>query len=56
MRGSIFALAIDPLIRRILAVSVLHSIRITAFADDIAIVLANLFVQSPFIIQIFALW
>ncbi len=33
MSGSIFALAIDPLIRKILAASVLHSIRVTAFAS-----------------------
>jgi hypothetical protein len=56
LSGSIFALAIDPLIRRILAASVLHSIRITAFADDIAIVVANLFIQLPGIMVIFALW
>jgi hypothetical protein len=56
MSGSIFALAIDPLIRRILAMSVLHSIRITAFADDIAIVIANVFLQLPGIIRVFVLW
>ncbi len=56
MSGSIFALAIDPLIRRILAVSVLHSIRITAFADDIAIVIANVFLQLPGIIRLFIFW
>jgi hypothetical protein len=56
LSGSIFALAIDPLIRRILAASVLNSIRITAFADDIAIVVANIFLQLPDIMAIFALW
>jgi hypothetical protein len=56
LSGSIFALAIDPLIRRILAASVLHTIRVTAFADDIAIVVANLFLQLPGIMSIFVLW
>ncbi len=56
MSGSIFALAIDPLIRKILAASVLHSIRITAFADDIAIAVANLFLQLPGIMVIFSQW
>ncbi len=45
-----------PLIRRTLAASVLHSIRITAFADDIAIAVANLFLQLPGIMVIFSQW
>lgn len=56
LSGSIFALAIDPLIRKILAASVLHPIRITAFADDIAIVVGNLFLQLPDIMTIFVSW
>jgi exonuclease III len=56
LSGSIFALAIDPLIRKILAASVLHPIRVTAFADDIAIVIGNLFLQLPDIMTIFASW
>lgn len=56
LSGSIFALAIDPLIRRILAASVLHPIRVTAFADDIAIVVGNIFLQLPGVMTIFALW
>jgi hypothetical protein len=56
LSGSIFALAIDPLIRKILAASVLNSIRVTAFADDIAIVVANVFLQLPGIMQIFERW
>jgi hypothetical protein len=35
---------------------VLHSIRITAFADDIAIVIANVFLQLPGIIRLFICW
>ena len=43
LSGTIFALAIDPLIRYLLAASVLGSMQITAYADDLAIVIANLF-------------
>jgi hypothetical protein len=56
LSGSIFALAIDPLIRYLLHTSVLGSICITAFADDIAIVVANLFVMLPNILDTFRQW
>jgi hypothetical protein len=56
MSGSLFALAIDPLIRYLLHTSVLGSICITAFADDIAIVVANLFTMLPGILAIFSKW
>jgi hypothetical protein len=56
MSGSLFALAIDPLIRYLLYTSVMGSICITAFADDIAIVVANLFTMLPGILAIFSRW
>jgi hypothetical protein len=56
LSGSIFALAIDPLIRYLLHTSVIGSICITAFADDIAIVAANLFTMLPEILNSFRRW
>jgi hypothetical protein len=56
LSGSIFALAIDPLVRFLLTSSVLGSMQITAYADDIAIVIANLFTQLPRILQAFRSW
>jgi exonuclease III len=56
MSGSIFALVIDPLIRYLLHTSVMGSICITAFADDIAIVVANLFTMLPDILECFRRW
>jgi hypothetical protein len=56
LSGSLFALAIDPLIRYLLHTSVLGSICITAFADDIAIVVANLFTMLPGILASFRRW
>lgn len=35
--GTLFALALDPLVRRFLAHSVLSSVRFTVFADDMAL-------------------
>ncbi len=56
LSGSLFALAIDPLIRYLLHTSVLGSICLTAFADDIAIVVANLFTMLPGILGSFSKW
>jgi hypothetical protein len=56
LSGSLFALAIDPLIRYLLHTSVLGSLCLTAFADDIAIVVANLFTMLPGILESFSKW
>jgi hypothetical protein len=56
LSGSMFALAIDPLIRYLLHTSVMGSICITAFADDIAIVVANIFTMLPDILRCFRSW
>ncbi len=45
MSGLIVTLVLDPLVRHILSMSVVGSIRLTAFADHIGIVLVNLFVR-----------
>ena len=47
LSGSIFAIAVDPLLRVIVLRCTFRNITLTALADDIGIVLANIFLQLP---------
>ena len=56
LSGTIFALAIDPLLRTIVLHNTFHSITLTAFADDIGISVADLFRILPIVFRIVVLW
>ena len=57
MSGSLFCLAVDPFLRLILSRfpynNLWPSTTLTAYLDDIAMVLANLFTQLPLLLYIF---
>lgn len=54
--GTLFSLALDPLMRAFLADLSLRSARTTVFADVVAVALLYLRRQMPRILQLFALW
>lgn len=56
LSGTLFALSLDPLIRYYLMEITLRSSVICAFADDLGLVLLNIFLQLPVVLNIFALW
>ena len=56
LSGSIFALAIDPLLRAICVRSLTRSNVLRAYADDIGVVLMNVLLELPGLIQIFLKW
>lgn len=56
LSGTLFALGLDPLIRRYLSSVTFASSRICAFADDLALVLASLRRQLPEVISLFGAW
>lgn len=56
MSGSIFALCIDPCLRRLLACSLVDLARLTSCLDDLAIVFANLWAYPPSVAAGFAHW
>lgn len=56
LSGALFALTLDPLIRRYLSELALRSSCICAFADNIGLALLNVYAQLPPVLRIFALW
>lgn len=56
LSGTLFALALDPLIRHYLMTTTLHSSAICAFADDLGIAMLNMYPQIPVILGIFKEW
>ena len=56
LSGSIFTLAVDPLIRCFLVASLVNRFAMTAYADDLAIVLADVFTDLPLLLRIFGRW
>lgn len=56
LSGTLFALTLDPLIRRYLSVLTLRSSVICAFAYDIGLAMLNMCRQLPFILTIFRDW
>lgn len=56
MSGRLFAMAMDPFLRRLLSRSIVDLMRLTAYADDIALVLANLWADAPGILEEFVAW
>ena len=53
MSGSIFSIAIDPVLRRLVALQFASPVKFDAYADDIAAVIRNVMVDLPPIIGIF---
>ena len=56
LSGTIFALAIDPLIRALTSRIITPPSLLSAYADDLAIVLNDLFRQLPFVIEVLRYW
>lgn len=56
MSGSLFAIALDPLIRWSIANQFLSSARIFAYADDLAAVFRNVFMQIPVFMSALGRW
>lgn len=54
--ASLFALAVDPLIRASLAFATLRSARIGLFADGVALVLAHIGRAIQTMLELFRLW
>lgn len=56
LSGTLFALSLGPLIRYYLMGITLRSSVMCAFADDLGLVLLNIFIPLPVVLNIFALW
>ena len=56
LSGSIFALAIDPLLRLIAYRTLIRSSSLNAYADDIGTVLYDLFGELPVVLGVFGRW
>ena len=56
LSGSLFALAIDPLIRAITLRGLVQTSSLTAYADDIGLVLIDMFTQLVLVLSLFADW
>lgn len=56
LSGTLFALTLDPLIRRYMTTITMYSSRICAFADDIGLALARLVAQIGLVFWLFDKW